>query len=476
MDFLDFYLLTESLADYLPEFFEFVKKQPDDACVHFTNWFRVGYNRKPPHQDPIGVYCFPKKYVLMPEFKNNSHFFSMTNAYILKPKGGRVLNLSTVSLPEVQRISQTMQLPVNPVEKPDHKSLGLRNITSKPGHSLWDAMEKSLLNMGLERGTKNYQWNKWFKMAGIDTLVDDGDSIIHSNEPYQVVFMTPGTFQEITKFQHSASNIYRKVAIRIMQSVGAKLLDNGKFDLRYRGNNTYKDERTIYIHGNFNGIPISLYGVYYQHEDLRHSLRMSVNFSSGRSEESIYNKHKVEVEFDPSKPNIEEQVDKIVKELRETISKPGFFREDKTVTSKSIMTHAMSILKISGKLSSDPQRPEEFELTKRIRELGGTLNIRSYYSASKYTGNKYLLLMSFKFNENEFRTIPALHSGQDIEVEEKEAEAHPEAAARKMIKDTINYWDESQKKIYPIDKEDWSSAETGKRWAVVVEYFKKLIE
>lgn len=492
MNFLKFFQLTEALSDYLPEFFEFLKKQPEDACVHFTNWFRVGYNSKPTHQDPIGVYCFPKKYVLSPEFKNNSHFFSMANAYILKPKGGRVLNLSTVSMPEIVQMATTMKLPVMPAADPKHKSLGgSRGIVAKPGHSLWDAMEKSLLEVGYghkmvgEVGKKNLQWNKWFKAAGVDVLVDDGDSIIHSNEPYQVVFLTPGTFQEITFFQHKTGSIYGQLAVRSLQYFASKILDPGYSKVRMKKGKKGGwggPEVNINIDGKYKGTSVSAAASYYEPENdkFQHELRMTFNVYSNLARNGMYfdvgnDKNKVEIKFDPNEPNMEAKVDKVVEVMKSHLDSEDYFRPSKNSELQEIAQEVARILGVTSKVTSDGE--EKFSFQQKFPDIGVLHgNLGYHYSPYKEElphGEAHLgLALITNKKDTDTHTMPDLRGGADLHLSKQylfnDMEASGKAAElvhkviQKWKSDVEQLWPEDEKRYRPDDYSSWHKIKTGK--------------
>lgn len=455
----------------MPKFFAFLEKQPNDSVVHFTNWNRVGFNPKPTHQDPIGVYTFPKKYVMSPQFKNNSSFFGMNNAFILRIKSGfRTLNLSTISASEVQRLIQAMGLTEG--DPTGHHSLK-QGVQAKPGHLLWDALEKTLQQMNIYGPKKNLQWNKLFKKAGIDVLVDDGDSIIHHNEPYQVVFLTPGSYQEITFFQHGVDKIYKQLAFRIMKIASNKLFDS---EPRFSSHKKYSDT-TIYAYGKYKGKPIVIWTTFYEKErkvldqPLRVTLNLSSHFTNKYSPESSKDERSVEVSFNPEDPNIEAQVERAVANFKSQMEEPGYFRENKSEVVKKLVQSALKILGLTGNIKKDNER-EGWEY-KRYYKGVGTFTIRGFYSGY---GETYHLAMSLKEEDG-----MTLHGYDKADMPAKQVEANPEASALELLKKSFDYWDETQERLYPTDREkydasDWRSYEKikiGERWKKFINFMRK---
>lgn len=473
MSFLNYYYLTESLADYLPQFFDFLKQQPDDTVVHFSNWFRVGFNPRPTHQDPIGIYTFPKKYVLSPQFKNNSHFFGMNNAFILKIKPGfRTLNLSTVSMPEVQRLAKVMGLVEG--DPTGHHSLKKLDIQAKPGHILWDSLEKTLEKMKISGAQKNLQWNRFFKKAGIDILIDNGDSIIHSNEPYQVVFLTPGSYKQVTYFQHSVDKIYKQLAIRVIKMVGLKLFDS---EPRLSSHKRYSDTE-IYAHGNYKGKPIIVWTTAYGKETkkldqtLRITLHLSSHLTDKYSPDTSKEERSVEVSFDAEHPDVETQVDKVIKSFKSQLEEGDYFREDKTPYVKKLTETSVRMLGLGGKVERDRDR-EEWNYKKNYKDFG-VFSIRGYYSGY---GKTYHLYLSLKQKDM------TLYGYDKAELPAEQVEANPETAARELVIKNLDYWDEIQERLYPIDPDkypanDWRSYEKialGKKWKQFINFIRNKI-
>lgn len=444
---------VESVEEYLPKFFEFLRKQPDDVFVHFTQWFRVGYNQKPSHTDPVGVYTFPKKYVLsMLGFAKNSHFFTMKNAFILKARSSKALNLSIITMPEVERLLKGMGIELNLEEK------------GKPGNILWHSIERSLEGKLGYGKKKNSQWNILFRKAGVDILVDEGDGIIHHNEPVQVVFLTPTSFQEIGHFEQG--HPYRDLAIRIIKEIASKVF------LQYRLS-THKrySETTIYAHGQYKGKDTSIWGSYETRDFGGHELRMRINLSSHFAKENpsfgtdYDSPNQVQVSFDADKPDIEQQTTKIAELFKNKMDEPDFFRDDNSAQAKKLMDDVMKLLKLGGK----PTKEREGYNYRKYFKRFGTLNINIRHSDYD---NEYHLALAMKPS----KSIPFSGSASTKEITEE--------SARELLDKVLAYFKKSQQSIYPIDQDsyrndDWNShekIEIGKFWLKFISMMRERIK
>lgn len=216
MHYLEFFsdLLLEHTAEILPRVFAALEKETDPMSgVHFSRGLpktdiktgvpnysslepHLGINYRPSHHDPLGIYVFPKKYVLGGGLKDNRGFYNSKYWYIIRPRKERckILNLSKVSEEQLKSLLVKMKIPETYLTDQGvyHKS-----GDNTAGHRLWGMMEKYMHDQGKVGSKHNNIWNKLFKMANVNVLVDDGDSIIHPNEPSQMVYMEPGTYEVV---------------------------------------------------------------------------------------------------------------------------------------------------------------------------------------------------------------------------------------------------------------------------------------
>lgn len=198
INFENYYILTEWRSELMPKLFTALEKFDDPlVSVHFTKGINgainLSLNPKPFHNDPIGIYSFPKKYVLEGNLKRNTMFSKMPFIYILKPSSNaKILNLSTLTFDQARDILIKMG-----IDSPNKESIlndkeiyhNTGNKESwKAGHLFWGVLER-FLNKNNKNIKKNITWNVLFKKAGYNVLLDQGDGIIHSNEPSQIVYL-----------------------------------------------------------------------------------------------------------------------------------------------------------------------------------------------------------------------------------------------------------------------------------------------
>jgi hypothetical protein len=235
--------LLEFDKDGLPEIFTHLQNDSDPMTgVHFSRGLRsvspdgkykldkrephLGINKDPSHSDPIGIYVFPKKYVLNGELGRKGFFTSSKYFYIIKPIRSKckILNLAKVTESEATKMLEKMNIP-------DHYFSNL-DVGFSAGKKLWDAMREYIRDK-LSHGKNNYEWNKLFKRVNINCIVDDGVGIIHSNEPYQIVYMEPNIFEVVY------SNQTPRPIIKAVASVLKELPDYPKKRISSRGDLKY---------------------------------------------------------------------------------------------------------------------------------------------------------------------------------------------------------------------------------------------
>ena len=217
MQYTDFFtdLLLEHTKEILPDIFAAIEAEKDPMSgVHFSRGVpknkpgdiprlhgkirlpHLGINKSPGHNDPLGIYAFPKEYVLSGGLKHNSGFYNSDYWYIIRPIRSKckILNLSKLTDAELGELLKKMGIPEKYLTDPSVYHKSNKSKIETPGHMLWGIMEKYKKD---NKNWNNFGWNKLFKKADVNVLVDEGDSIIHSNEPSQIVYMEPGTYEVV---------------------------------------------------------------------------------------------------------------------------------------------------------------------------------------------------------------------------------------------------------------------------------------
>lgn len=211
LKFKHFIFLKEGTRELMPEVFEQLEKVNDPLVgVHFsggvmkfkkfsslsnnvgdarvTNIPHLGFNLSPHHHDPIGIYTFPKKYVLEGSLVKNDFFTTYPFFYIIKPSASaRVLNLSTLTEESAKNLLSKMG--IDPELINSEKLILPTTQTPTWGHKFWSALELARREDSYSESSPNISWNKLFKKTGYNVLYDAGDGIIHYNEPSQIVYL-----------------------------------------------------------------------------------------------------------------------------------------------------------------------------------------------------------------------------------------------------------------------------------------------
>ena len=196
--FKKYILLNEWTREMMPKVYEALEKYDDPMVgVHFSKGVsydrdndrktpHIGITVKPFHHDPIGIYAFPKDYVLKGSLERNAGFRDSVNYYIVKPSSrANILNLSTMNEQDAIDILKKMGIGENAYRNQNvyHKS-GKLDV----GHRFWGTLEVMRKQIYGEH-SKNVSWNNLFKKTGYNVLYDDGDGIIHTNEPNQIIYL-----------------------------------------------------------------------------------------------------------------------------------------------------------------------------------------------------------------------------------------------------------------------------------------------
>lgn len=191
-------LLNEWTREMMPKVYDALEKYDDPMVgVHFSKGVpydrvnnkkapHIGITVKPFHNDPIGIYAFPKDYVLSGKLEKNAGFREFVDYYIVKPSSrANILNLSTMSEQDAIDILRKMGIGENAYR---NQNVYHRSGKMDVGHRFWGTLEVMRKQIYGEH-SKNVSWNNLFKKTGYNVLYDEGDGIIHSNEPNQIIYL-----------------------------------------------------------------------------------------------------------------------------------------------------------------------------------------------------------------------------------------------------------------------------------------------
>ena len=196
--FRKYILLNEWTRELMPKVYEALEKYDDPMVgVHFSKGVpydrdnnrkapHIGITVKPFHNDPIGIYAFPKDYVLSGKLEKNAGFREFVDYYIVKPSSrANILNLSTMSEQDAIDILKKMGIGENAYR---NQNVYHRSGKMDVGHRFWGTLEVMRKQIYGEH-SKNVSWNNLFKKTGYNVLYDDGNGIIHTNEPNQIIYL-----------------------------------------------------------------------------------------------------------------------------------------------------------------------------------------------------------------------------------------------------------------------------------------------
>ena len=309
-------LLKEYNENRFPKLFRVLEKyNTPDICVHFSNSEFVNTNPRPVHHDPLGVYGFPIDYVKSGGLKRNQGFYNKPYIHILKAKSSaKVLNLSELTEPQAKKILSDMGIPESYLDE----STTYHNSGDSVGHKFWGSMERWRVE---NDATKNSSWNTLFRKSGYNVLIDTGSSIIHSNEPQQMVFLEPNTFKIIDTIKKDNSNVISSF-VRAFPDMKPRVSTSSFGKEKHL---TLTDPSGVSINVSSyeeSGFRVNIYGIvgeYYKSYDLTHPVDSAI-----RDTKEALSK------AEPSEYTTKRKAsDKIVKELLDTIAETYGLRKHK---------------------------------------------------------------------------------------------------------------------------------------------------
>jgi hypothetical protein len=187
-----------------------------NAFASFTEIDKLGTNLNPSYKTtPLGIYAYLTDYIIEEIGKENPMNYlpyaggsDYVNLFQVK---GNILVLQKLNQSELQQYylklgkffshalgakdgSQEWKTAVDILEEYINDAPRMANVNHSGGR-LWYVTKQiaKFLSTKREHKEKRYLfiWNKIFREIGIDAVLDEGDGIIHSNEPTQIVVFNP---------------------------------------------------------------------------------------------------------------------------------------------------------------------------------------------------------------------------------------------------------------------------------------------
>ena len=215
---------------------DYLEKTPEDVYVNFGDNPKNPFvpAKKSSHHDPVGIYGFPKKYMVNTKQTANPGFWSSPYITVFKLKpGAKVLDLDTLSKDKALEYLDTMGIK-DYIDKPYHRSL----VNEGGGALLWHTMEKYI---ALSREHKNTAWNLLFKKIGIDAVVDN-NGVIHSNEPEQIVLLNPSMGEVVKTVERPFNSFIRRIRqgiYDVLKKLGDKYFGQYHVESSRRGSSDF---------------------------------------------------------------------------------------------------------------------------------------------------------------------------------------------------------------------------------------------
>lgn len=206
----------EGARSIYKDLLDFLRNSSEDLYVHFSQQprFEMIPTKKPYHMNPIGIYAFPKDYVLK-ETSRNDGFFSMPYITVFKLKeDAKILNLSSITEEEAMKLLKKMGIE-------DY----LKSKEKTGGHLFWNTIENYIHMNQLNNVNKNTTWNKLFKKVGGFDVVKDENDIIYHGEKEQIVVLNKSVIEVIKNIENPyksyVGSFYTNI-INVAKEIGSK--------------------------------------------------------------------------------------------------------------------------------------------------------------------------------------------------------------------------------------------------------------
>lgn len=161
---------------------------------------KLGINPKSPYDTPVGIYSYPLK-LIWPRMIKNTIPFASDRAFLQLFRGrGNIINLTTMTSDEYEAYAERLRdkfdgsfdYPANAQGWSNFKH-SIENVISRvrtPGGFFWSMTYRIAGAMGGNPRRSAIKWNHMMRQIGVDGCVDEGEGIIHINEPTQAVFFS----------------------------------------------------------------------------------------------------------------------------------------------------------------------------------------------------------------------------------------------------------------------------------------------
>lgn len=172
--------------------------------VTFTQVQKLGINPGSNHGTPLGIYSYPIQYVIE---RNLEVPYAGEQPYIqvFRPaSGANVVQLGKLTWDQAYTLVDAIPSAINaePLDRDDDDDSDEydRPDKSSPGAYLWAWVHNYAAGIASGLNGIKVATRRIFKAIGIDALWDDqGQGIIHPNEPLQAVFFDTGAVEPVTQ-------------------------------------------------------------------------------------------------------------------------------------------------------------------------------------------------------------------------------------------------------------------------------------
>jgi hypothetical protein len=221
---------TNTLAEALKPFIS------DEAHPRFfftmTNINKVGLNPRSSFNTPLGVYAYPLTKEMFDSIISNTLPFAGEKPFInVFSISAPLFNLSEYTdgdlnkdLPKIKSLFPALT---------DDQIQEAFNSANDPSSAISKFWNLTRIVSGGMRG-----WNHLLRKLGRTNVYDPGQSVIHSNEPTQIVILDPTIIQINDTFYNPHTNMHDpSVNKNLLSPTDTKMLlqkDKGKYELSYR--------------------------------------------------------------------------------------------------------------------------------------------------------------------------------------------------------------------------------------------------